>query len=98
MKNSILIVLFFLFYFITLKDLYDHNKFLMEDVKIMELESYEQDSIINKLRKDNYLLIKKLDELKIEKKKPIKIRKIRVMDTPKVEPIILEQDSLVKQI
>lgn len=98
MKNFILIVLFFLFYFITIKDLYDDNKFLMEDVKIMEMESYEQDSIINKLKKDNYLLNKKLNELKIETKKPVKIKKVKIIKTPKVETIKIEQDSIVNQL
>lgn len=98
MKSFILIVLFFFFYFTSIKDLYDHNKFLMEDVKILEMESYEQDSVINKLKKDNYLLNKELNELKIKNKKPVKVKKVKIVEPPKVEQIKIEQDTVVSQI
>jgi hypothetical protein len=43
MKAFILITLFFSFYFITVKDIYDEKMFLTEDVRILENEIGEKE-------------------------------------------------------
>lgn len=68
MKTFIIIFLFFLFYFITVKDIYDEKMFLTEDVKILEMELGEKDSIVLKLQYQNAKLNQKIKELTEVKK------------------------------
>ena len=68
MKAFILITLFFLFYFITVKDIYDEKMFLTEDVKILENEVGQKDSIILKLQYQNEKLKQKISKMTIIKK------------------------------
>jgi hypothetical protein len=68
MKAFILITLFFSFYFITVKDIYDEKMFLTEDVKILENEIGQKDSIILKLQYQNEKLKQKISKMTIIKK------------------------------
>jgi hypothetical protein len=68
MKSFILITLFFSFYFITVKDIYDEKMFLTEDVKILENEIGQKDSIILKLQYQNEKLKQKISKMTIIKK------------------------------
>lgn len=81
MKYFVIIFLFFLFYFITIKDIYDSNKYLTEDVRILERDLGERDSLIIKLKYKNAKLIEKIEELK----------KVKIDKKPKLKPIIKQE-------
>lgn len=81
MKYFIIIFLFFLFYFITIKDIYDSNKYLTEDVRILERDLGERDSLIIKLKYTNAKLIEEIEELK----------KVKIDKKPKLKPIIKQE-------
>jgi len=88
MKYFIIIFLFFLFYFITIKDIYDSNKYLTEDVRLLELELGEKDSVVIKLQYINSKLNQKIKEL-TEVKKPKNLY---------VKPVVKKQDPVVEEI
>lgn len=96
MKNFILLFLFFLFYFITVKDLYDDNKYLTEDIKILENEISEKDKTIYEMGIKINVLKNEIENLKIKKevKKVLKV-KPKIKETPKVEEVIVKNDSIV---
>ena len=88
MKSFILITLFFSFYFITVKDIYDEKMFLTEDVKILENEIGQKDSIILKLQYQNEKLKQKISKMTIIKK-------------PKkqtIKPVIKKSEPVVEEI
>lgn len=87
MKTFIIIFLFFLFYFITVKDIYDEKMFLTEDVRILEMELGEKDSIVLKLQYQNAKLTQKINELTTVKK----VKKPVVKPVIKKEVIIAEE-------
>ena len=68
MKTFILITLFFFFYFITMKDIYDEKMFLTEDVRILQNELGEKDSIILKLQYQNEKLKQQVNKMTFVKK------------------------------
>ena len=68
MKALILITLFFLFYFITVKDIYDEKMFLTEDVRILENEMGVKDSTILKLKYQNEKLKQQINKMVFVKK------------------------------
>lgn len=68
MKTFILITLFFFFYFITVKDIYDEKMFLTEDVRILQNELGEKDSIILKLQYQNEKLKQQVNKMTFVKK------------------------------
>ena len=88
MKSFIIIVLFFFFYFITVKDIYDEKMFLTEDVKILEMELGEKDSIVLKLQYQNAKLTQKINELKTVKKPIVK---------PVVRPVVKKQEVIAEE-
>lgn len=88
MKSFIIIVLFFFFYFITVKDIYDEKMFLTEDVKILEMELGEKDSIVLKLQYQNAKLKQKINELTAIKKPIVK---------PVVRPVVKKQEVIAEE-
>jgi hypothetical protein len=88
MKAFILITLFFSFYFITVKDIYDEKMFLTEDVRILENEIGEKDSTILKLQYQNAKLKQKITEM-VEVKKPKK---------QAIKPVIKKSEPVVEEI
>jgi hypothetical protein len=88
MKAFILITLFFSFYFITVKDIYDEKMFLTEDVRILENEIGEKDSTILKLQYQNAKLKQKITEM-VEVKKPKK---------QVIKPVIKKSEPVVEEI
>lgn len=88
MKAFILITLFFSFYFITVKDIYDEKMFLTEDVRILENEIGEKDSTILKLQYQNAKLKQKITEM-TEVKKPKK---------QIIKPVIKKSEPAVEEI
>jgi hypothetical protein len=98
MKSFILITLFFSFYFITVKDIYDEKMFLTEDVKILENEIGQKDSIILKLQYQNEKLKQKISKMTIIKKpkkqtiKPI-IKKENTVEV--VNPVVSDTNKIL---
>lgn len=97
MKTTILIILFFLFYFISLKDINDSKKFVEENNMILEYEMIEKDSIIMALEKDRNLLNKKIKEMTEIKKIVKQKRKPIVKDTPIVDTLKVEVLDTLKK-
>lgn len=84
MKTTILIILFFAFYFVSLKDINDSKHFVEENIEILEYEMIEKDSVIQSLQQHNHTLSDSIRELnKPKPKKLIKFVKLVVMDTIK---------------
>lgn len=84
MKTSILIILFFAFYFVSLKDINDSKRFVEENNEILEYEMIEKDSVIQSLQQHNHTLSDSIRELnKPKPKKLIKFVKPIVIDTMK---------------
>ena len=98
MKSFILITLFFSFYFITVKDIYDEKMFLTEDVKILENEIGQKDSIILKLQYQNEKLKQKISKMTIIKKpkkqtiKPI-IKKENTLEV--ANPVVSDTNKIL---
>ena len=85
MKTAILIILFFAFYFVSLKDINDSKRFVEENNEILEYEMIEKDSVIQSLQQHNHTLSDSIRELnKPKPKKLIKFVKPVVMDTIKL--------------
>ena len=84
MKTAILIILFFAFYFVSLKDINDQKRFVEENNEILEYEMLEKDSIIQSLQRHNDVLTDSIQQLnKPKPKKKIKFVKPIVTDTIK---------------
>ena len=82
MKTSILIILFFAFYFVSLKDINDSKRFVEENNEILEYEMIEKDSVIQSLQQHNHALSDSIRELnKPKPKKLIKFVKPVFLDT-----------------
>ena len=98
MKTFIIIFFFFVFYFVSIKNLYNENIFLNEDIEILEYEAMEKDSIIHSLNYKNSNLEVKIKDLKLqlEQKPVIRIKKVKLVDTTSVilEPKEIVIDSL----
>jgi hypothetical protein len=84
MKVAISLILFFAFYFVSLKDINDQKRFVEENNEILEYEMLEKDSIIQSLRRHNGALTDSIQQLNNPKpKKKIKFVKPIVTDTIK---------------
>ena len=68
MKILSILFILSLFIFPYIKNLYEDNKFLNEEIKIIEYESSEKEKTINILQKDIFFLKEKLKEKGIIKK------------------------------
>jgi hypothetical protein len=68
MKILSILFILSLFIFPYIKNLYEDNKFLNEEIKIIEYESSEKEKTINILQKDIFFLKEKLKEKVIIKK------------------------------
>lgn len=77
MKNIFLFftTILLLYSFSYVKNLQENNRFLRDEISILESEIWEKDSLINILQKDNSELKEKLKR-KTNIKKPKKIKKI----------------------
>jgi hypothetical protein len=69
MKILSILFILSLFIFPYIKNLYEDNKFLNEEIKIIEYESSEKEKTINILQKDIFFLKEKLKE-KVMNKEP----------------------------
>jgi len=95
MKVVISLILFFAFYFVSLKDINDSKRFIEENNQILEYEMLAKDSTIQALNKQNRVLSDSIKELtKPKPKKPIKLIKPVVIDT--IKPVVT--DTLNKQV
>lgn len=86
MKVAISLILFFTFYFVSLKDINDSKRFVEENNQILEYEMIEKDSTILALQRQYQLLkdsIKTINTIK-PKKKPLIIKRV-IADTLKTE-------------
>lgn len=94
MKEFIIIFFFFLFFFVTVKDIYDEKTFLTEDVRLLEKEVGEKDSLVLKLRYENAKLQNKLDKMIEDNrvKKPIK----KPITNKNIEPIVKDSSQVIK--
>lgn len=89
MKTSILIILFFAFYFVSLKDINDSKRFVEENNEIIEYEMIEKDSVIQSLQQHNHTLSDSIRELnKPKPKKLIKFVKPVFLDT--IKPVVTD--------
>ena len=89
MKTSILIILFFAFYFVSLKDINDSKRFVEENNEILEYEMIEKDSVIQSLQQHNHTLSDSIRELnKPKPKKLIKFVKPVFLDT--IKPVVTD--------
>lgn len=84
MKVAISLILFFAFYFVSLKDINDQKRFVEENNEILEYEIIEKDSIIQSLQRHTDALTDSIQQLnKPKPKKRIKFVKPIVTDTIK---------------
>ena len=82
MKTAILIILFFAFYFVSLKDINDSKRFVEENNEILEYEMIAKDSTIRALQQHTQMLLDSIRQLnKPKPKKLIKFVKPIVTDT-----------------
>jgi len=88
MKAFIIIILVFFLYLIPVKDIYDEKMFLTEDVKILENEIGQKDSIIIKLQYDNAKLTQKIQEM-------VEVKKVK---KPVIKPVVKKQDPAIEVI
>ena len=89
MKTAILIILFFAFYFVSLKDINDSKRFVEENNEILEYEMIEKDSVIQSLQQHNHTLSDSIRELnKPKPKKLIKFVKPVFLDT--IKPVVTD--------
>ena len=89
MKTAILIILFFAFYFVSLKDINDQKRFVEENNQILEYEMIAKDSTIRALQQHNHTLSDSIRELnKPKPKKLIKFVKPVFLDT--IKPVVTD--------
>jgi hypothetical protein len=88
MKALILITLFFLFYFITVKDIYDEKMFLTEDVRILENEMGVKDSTILKLKYQNEKLKQQINKMVFVKKPKKQF----------IKPVVKKQEIITEEV
>jgi len=94
MKVAISLILFFAFYFVSLKDINNSKRFVEENNQILEYEMLAKDSTIQSLNKQNRVLSDSIKELtKPKPKKKILFVKPQV-DT--IKPMVT--DTLNKQV
>ena len=74
MKNFLIaLVIMLLFCFI--KNIYDDTNFLSEEADMLNYEILQKELIIKKLKKENFILVDKLEKEKKKIKQPKKIKK-----------------------
>ena len=89
MKVAISLILFFAFYFVSLKDINDQKRFVEENNQILEYEMIAKDSTIQALQQQTQVLSDSIRELnKPKPKKLIKFVKPVVMDT--IKPVVTD--------